>query len=354
MKKAAMKNSTMAGSLSGYAPPTGALMAVEQVKAATEVQAALVTAQARPRDRQRVVDRILADCARLPFAEEATFEIPRGKLLVTGPSIRLAEAIAKRWGNMEAGVKELTRENGYSEAISYAWDYESNYRDVRTFTVAHWRDRRGGGYAVNDERQIYEMVANAGARRKRACILAVVDGDIVDAALKACEATLLGNVVVNQESISHMLERFAEFNVTPEQIRARLQWPIDALTPKMFLSLRRIFNSLADGMCAPSEWFDVSADTRAANVAGRSSGAKASKQPKPKPKPKPKPEPAAEPEHTFVGLTAADVRDALKHALTRVALDEAADLIRSLADEAERDELEQFYNVRVMDFDEGE
>ncbi|CAG9241102.1 conserved hypothetical protein [Burkholderia diffusa] len=341
-----MKKTAMTGSLSGYAPPTGTLMAAEQAKAVTEVQAALVIAQARPRDRKRVEERILADCARLSFAEEATFEYPRGKMLVTGPSIRLAEAIAKRWGNMEAGVKELSREHGRSEAISYAWDYESNYRDVRTFTVAHWRDTRGGGYAVTDERQIYEMVANAGARRKRACILAVVDGDIVDAALKACEATLLENVVVNKESINHMLERFAEFNVTPEQIRARLQWPIDTLTPKMFLSLRRIFNSLVDGMCAPSEWFDMSADTRAANTARRSSGPKTSK--------RPQPEPAAVPEHTSAELTAADIRDALKHAMSRTALDEAADLIRSLSDEAERDELEQFYNVRVADFDEGE
>lgn len=59
---------------------------------------------------------------------------------------------------MEAGVKELSRSNGVSECLAYAWDYETNYRDVRTFTVRHWRDTREGGYALKDERDIYERL----------------------------------------------------------------------------------------------------------------------------------------------------------------------------------------------------
>lgn len=169
----------------------GALIAAEQSKAIAEVQAALLIARGNPRDPRRAMDRILQDCMRPTLAEEATYQYARGGTDISGPSIRLAETLAKRWGNMEAGVKELSRRDGVSECLAYAWDYETNYRDVRTFTVRHWRDRKnGGGYVLTDERDIYELIANYGQRRKRACILALIDGDVVEAAVRQCEITL--------------------------------------------------------------------------------------------------------------------------------------------------------------------
>lgn len=123
-------------------------------------------------------------------------------------------------GNIESGVKELTRRDGVSECLAYAWDLQSNYRDVRTFNVRHWRDTKKGGYALTDERDIYESVANAGARRKRACILALIDGDVVEAAVKQCEATLETKVAVDEAFIAQMLARFAAHGVSQEMIES--------------------------------------------------------------------------------------------------------------------------------------
>lgn len=286
--------------------PTSSLAAAEQAKAIAEVQAALLIARAHPRDPRRAMDRILQDCMRASLAEEATYKFKRGDTFITGASIRLAETIAKRWGNMEAGVKELSRANGVSECMAYAWDYETNYRDVRAFTVRHWRDTREGGYALKDERDIYELIANNGARRKRACILALIDGDVVDAALAQCKATEEADIDVTDERIGQMLARFEEYGITKELIERRIQRRISDITPAMVVSLREIFNSLKDGMSAPAEWFDMPANDPAANVTtpapdSRASAVKArmrARRSPPRRRMRTSPQPSREQQHT--------------------------------------------------------
>jgi hypothetical protein len=335
----------------------GALIAAEQSKAIAEVQAALVFARSAPRDPRRAMDRILQDCMRPGLAEEATYQYSRGGNDISGPSIRLAETLAKRWGNMEAGVKEISRRDGVSECLAYAWDYETNYRDVRTFTVRHWRDTKQGGYALRDERDIYEMIANYGARRKRACILGLIDGDVIEAAVHQCEATLATKVEVNDELIAQMIERFGTYGVTKEMIEKRIQRHMSALTPALAVSLKRIYNSLRDGMSAPAEWFEMP-DDPAANVTQPADGSradtvksrmKAKKDAAAKPKSAATQHGEVKPQYTY-----ADVADRMKKAKSKDDLDAAADLIKSvIGDDALRTELSELYSTLAADF-EGE
>lgn len=347
-------------------PATGALVAAEQSKAIAEVQAALLIARAHPRDPRRAMDRILQDCMRPSLASEATYQYARGGNDITGPSIRLAETIAKRWGNMEAGVKELSRSHGVSECMAYAWDYETNYRDVRTFTVRHWRDTREGGYALKDERDIYELIANNGSRRKRACILALIDGDVVEAALAQCKATQAAEVEVTDELIANMVASFEAFGVTKELIERRIQRHLSAITPAMVVSLRNVYNSLRDGMSAPAEWFDMPANDPAANVAAAANDSRAeSVKSHMKARHTPRANRGAEAandaratddepaDNRKSAPTYAQIAEAIKGAKTPEALNEAADMIRGVSDEAQRNELAVLYSTRAGEFDEG-
>ncbi|CAG9258521.1 conserved hypothetical protein [Paraburkholderia unamae] len=341
---------------------TGALVAAEQSKAIAEVQAALLIARAHPRDPRRAMDRILQDCMRPSLATEATYQYARGGNDITGPSIRLAETLAKRWGNMEAGVKELSRSNGVSECMAYAWDYETNYRDVRTFTVRHWRDTRDGGYALKDERDIYELIANNGSRRKRACILALIDGDVVEAALAQCKATQAAEVDVTDELIANMVTRFESFGVTKELIERRIQRHLSAITPAMVVSLRNIYNSLRDGMSAPAEWFDMPASDPAANVAAAANDSRAASV-KSRMRARKTPRAARDTQAANDATVAAGdeppaptyafIAEALKGAKTVEALNEAADLIRHIGDETQRNELADLYSTRAADLEDG-
>lgn len=237
-----------------------------------EVQAALVVAKKFPRDPVVAMDRILNACTRPGLAAKASYEYAKGGQDVSGASIRLAEVLSQNWGNIDIGVTELSRGIdargvGYSECLAYAWDLETNFRDVKRFQVRHWRDTKSGGYAIKEEREIYELIANNGARRKRACILAVIPGDVQEAAERQCELTLKTKVDITPELIQTLVDSFAAFGVTKEMIEKRVQKRMDAITPGAVVNMRKIYNSLKDGMSMPAEWFDMTT-TAAAGAEG--------------------------------------------------------------------------------------
>jgi hypothetical protein len=237
--------------------PTSVMTAAQSSKEVAELQSAMILAKKFPRDQRSAMDRILIACQRKGLAEQAVYSYAKGKTDVSGPSIRLAEAIAREWGNIQCGVKELEQRNGESTVEAFAIDLETNYRCSKVFQVKHQRHTRNGSYDITDPREIYELVANQGARRVRACILAVIPGDVTDAAVEQCESTLQSKCDTGPEAVKKMLDVFAGYGITKEQIEIRIQRKIDAITPAQFLGLRKIYNSLKDGMSTPADWFAV-------------------------------------------------------------------------------------------------
>jgi hypothetical protein len=241
------------------AAPTGASAQALVQREVAEVQAMCVVAKRFPRDQSAAMDRIITACTRETLAESALYSYARGGTDITGPSIRLAEEMARSWGNIVCGVTELSRATGYSECLAYAYDLETNFRDEKRFTVRHWRDTKKGGHPITEERDIYEVTANMGARRKRACILAVIPGDVTEAAVRQCQTTLTTKVKLTPERLANMLDGFAEFSVTKEQIEKRIQRRYDTITPALFVNLFKIWNSLKDNMSKPTDWFEPEA-----------------------------------------------------------------------------------------------
>lgn len=268
------------------ARPTGAVSDAVVHREIAEVQAAVVMAKKFPRDPIVAMDRIMQACSRPTLAEVAVYQYARGGTDIDGPSIRLAEAIAQNWGNILAGVTILATDGQKSECIAYAWDLETNFRDEKRFTVRHWRDTKSGGYALKDERDIYELAANMGARRKRACILAVIPGDVVEAALNQVEITMKAKLDITPELISSLLTSFEKYGVSKEQIEKRIQRRIEAITPALVMGLKKIHTSIKDGMSKPEDYFEPLEPTgdappeqsRTATVRDKAKAAKASTQ----------------------------------------------------------------------------
>ena len=165
--------------------------ATDQQRAIAEVQASLLIAQSCPRNELRARDKLLVACQRLRLAEGAVYVYKRAGTEVRGPSIRLAEAAARYYGNLDYGFREVARRPGESEVEAYCWDKESNTRVSRLFTVKHLRDLKGGKtMALSAERDIYEAIASQAQRRVRSAILEIIPGDIIEDALDACDQTL--------------------------------------------------------------------------------------------------------------------------------------------------------------------
>lgn len=240
-------------------------------RAAQEVQAAMVIAKKFPRDETTAFNRIMKACTRMGLAEVACYAYPRGGQTITGPSIRLAEALKMSWGNVDSGIIELEQKSGESIVMSYAWDLETNSKEVKIFTVKHERHTRNGVNKLNDPRDIYELVANQGARRLRACILSVIPGDIVDAAVAKCEETLKGD---GKEPLADrarkMVAAFDAFGVTQVMIETRLGHKVDAMIEQELVTLRKIYTSLKDGAAKREDFFQFpNQETKSSGAIGR-------------------------------------------------------------------------------------
>ena len=235
----------------------GAMMEAESQRAIQEVQAAMVIAKKFPRNEREAMDRIINACTRPTLANSALYSYPRGGQEVTGPSIRLAEAIAQTWRNMQFGIRELSQSNGESTVEAFAWDVENNTRQVKIFQVPHVRHTRNGSKKLTDPRDIYELVANQGARRLRTCILGVIPGDVIEAAVNQCAVTQQASVDTDPETIKKMVTAFGPYKVTKELIELRIGKRIEAILPAQVLALKKIYQSLRDGMSKPGDWFEI-------------------------------------------------------------------------------------------------
>lgn len=239
-------------------------LSTEGVRAIEEVRAAMVIAKQFPRDEMAAADRILQSCQRTTLAEAAVYVYPKGGAQVTGPSIRLAEAMARHWGNLQWGIRELSQSNGESIMEAFCWDVENNSKQVKQFTVPHVRHTRNGQHQLRDPREIYELTANHGARRLRACILAIIPADVTEAAVKQCEMTQANAAQVDADSIKAMVNAFAEVGVSKQMLEARVghRLTVEATISAELLALRRIWRSIKDGMGIVSDYFKATEATK--------------------------------------------------------------------------------------------
>lgn len=248
------------------APALATSAAVEAERAVAEVKGAISIAKAFPRDIRAARDRIVAACERPALAEVAQYAYPRGGETVTGPSIRLAEAIAQNWGNFQFGIRELSNRDGQTTLEAYAWDVETNTRSTKTFSVAHERYTKKGSYALTDPRDIYELGANQAARRLRACILALIPGDIVEDAERQCQVTQENSLGAPADALKNLVAAFSPLGVTPKQLEARLGHSLQATVMAEILGLRKIYQAIKDGFTSVDEAFPAPAESAKAGI----------------------------------------------------------------------------------------
>lgn len=243
------------------AAPTGGIAHALAARESQQVLAWIWAARSFPRNVRDCVDRITIAFSRPSLCEVAMYAYSRGGENISGLSIRAAEELARQWHNVRSGTEEVTRGEGISECLAYAYDLETGTGFDRKFHVKHWRDTKTGGYPVRGERDVSELIANQGARRERAMILKVIPGDVQDLAERQIELTLKTTAQVTPEVLQKLLETFKPYGVVQEHIEQRIQRHLDAMLPAQLVHLRRIFNSLRDGMSTAGDWFDLTPKT---------------------------------------------------------------------------------------------
>lgn len=228
-------------------------------RAVAEIQAQVFMAKQFPRDENQARARILRSCQRPGLASKAIYTYPKGGQRVTGPSIRLAEAIAQAWGNLDFNTVILEQRENESVCLSYCWDVETNTRASRSFIVPHKISTKQGEKVLTDPREIYELAANQGARRLRACILSIIPGDIVDEAIEACNVTLSGgNKRPLLDRLRELTDRFMTYYSVPlSSIERYFGYPLDSFTEMDGVTLAGIYTALRDGAANREDYFQL-------------------------------------------------------------------------------------------------
>jgi len=229
-------------------------------RAQKEIEGSIILAKKFPRDEQQAYNRIIAACRRVGMAEKAVYAYKRGSEQVEGPSIRLAEVAARAWGNLDFGLRELERNTQSSLVEAYCWDLETNTKRRLEFEVTLARYTKKGVVHLENDRDIYEHIANFGARRLRNCILACIPDDVTADAVVECKKTMARGYQGDnkKDAIRKMILAFDEIGITSEQIKKYLNLPnIEAAHESQFVKLRQIYASIKDGVALPGEFFEM-------------------------------------------------------------------------------------------------
>ncbi|MBQ7372515.1 MAG: hypothetical protein IJW67_11680 [Blautia sp.] len=244
------------------------LAAKNEARVVAEMKGQVLMAKQFPRDTQAVFSKIIDECQRPTLAEKAVYSFPRGTETVTGPSIRLAEVLARNWGNCTFGFEVLERKDstdtvpGRSTIRAYAWDLETNMYVSRQFDVKHWRYTKKGGYCLKEDRDIYELESNVASRRMRACILQMIPGDITAAALAACRKTessglteIMKDPRKRAETIAKTVQIFGKSGVTVTDLEDFLNAKQNDWTADHMLKLKETINAIRDNISPIGDFF---------------------------------------------------------------------------------------------------
>lgn len=230
-------------------------VAIEQERAIAEARGQMQLAKMFPRDLTKSHAELMAACKSKSFAGAAFYSVPRAGGSVTGPSIRLAEEIARVVGNFQYGHRELSRDDHKSEVEVYAWDVENNNRSVRQLTVMHVIDTKQGPKPCRDQKDIDDKISNVASKQVRGRILALIPKWLLEDAILECRKTLTGN---NDEPlevrIRKMTQAFAKYGVTVEHLETYLGHKLTETLVDELVDLQGIYNALKEG-AKPSEYF---------------------------------------------------------------------------------------------------
>lgn len=223
-------------------------VAVEQQRAIADTKAKRLIAREYRRSTLQATQEVREVCRIPEFANIAFYSVPRGGGTVTGDSIRMAEELARCWGNIEYGHRELSRDDKKSEVMVFATDLETGVECSRQLTVMHVIDTKQGPKKCRDQKEIDDLINNKASKQRRGCILAVIPQWLREIAREECKKTLAGdNTVPIAVRVRKMVDTFASYGVTVDLLEAKLGHALDKATAEDLVNLTGVYNALREG-----------------------------------------------------------------------------------------------------------
>lgn len=266
----------------------GSMETIKSNERAEKMKAAIIIAKKFPRDEIQAEQRIKEACSRAAFAtaKDTIYAYPRGGETVRGPGVRMAEMMARYWGNIHFGFDILEQKTNESIVEAYCWDLETNVQEARTFVVSHSMKANNSIKNLTDPRDVYEHVANMAKRRQRSCILHLIPSYVVDLAVSTIGETKK-KLQSNQKTeplidrIKKVVTAFADLGVSKEMLEKRLGHNMDLTVEDEMDDLADIYRSIKDGETQRTDWFKFSGPNAEGGGAGKLNEKFAQKAPAP-------------------------------------------------------------------------
>lgn len=240
-----------------------AVAAAEMARA--KIQLAYFMATQKPRNQRAAWEQVMESCRRPKFAAAAIYRKPVGNSSIEGPSVRLAEEIIRRWGNImvltqvvfedeakrrvAVQIIDLETNNQYLKEIVTAKTVErknSKDRDVVSERLNSFGDRVFIVRATEDELHNKEAAAISKAIRNEG--LRLIPSDVVEDALTIARETRTNtNAADPNRAIKELVYWFNVRRVPVSELERFVGGPIDRATPEQVEELTGICQAIGDG-----------------------------------------------------------------------------------------------------------
>ena len=248
--------------------PTRSGELIQSHREQTEIQAAIVSAKHFPRNEVSATLAVTKSFSRQFQAEAARYSFPRSGKTISGPSVDCARELARLWGNIRYGIRIISLTDDQVHIRGFAIDLESNSQTEYEDSFKPLIQRRGRDgetrWVQPDERDLRELISRRGAILYRNAILSLLPPDLVDAAVRTAEKTVIGLAsgelkTSREDVVKSIVSRFDTLGVSVPMLEAFLGHGIGDTTAEELGTLKQVGKSIADGMTRRDEVFYLEA-----------------------------------------------------------------------------------------------
>lgn len=239
------------------------------VKIENETQQLIATQ--KPRNETRVYEGAVAELSLAPaFAKTAYYSIPYKDratdttVMVEGPSIKAAMALARRWGNCTNGARIVDETDDRLTVEGVFMDYESNVRTLRTVSVAKtaYNSKTKSVYKLREDK-LNIAIQSGMSKAVRNAILSSLPASLVESYVAEAKRLAAGGAATKgakvETAVARIRKAVAAF-VKMGPPESAVQSYIDGLSfesdEETVQHLTGLYNSLKDGQANIRDVFD--------------------------------------------------------------------------------------------------
>lgn len=226
----------------------------------------------RPRNEAKIYLGAVAELALAPgFAKTAYYSIPyedrrnEKTVLIEGPSIKAAMALARRWGNCANGARIVDETDDRITVEGVFMDYETNVRTLRTVSVAKtgYNSKTKSIYKLREDR-LNISIQSGMSKAVRNAILASLPASLVESYMAEAKRLAIGGDMTAGKKVEPVAVRikkaisaFSKMGAAEGPVQAYINGLSTESEEETLAHLQGLYNAIKDGEKTIQEVFDV-------------------------------------------------------------------------------------------------